>query len=233
MRRGVLLAGPLFAGICAAALLSACAGKDIRLVPLSVELPANPAQGKAVRIEAVTDSRRFELQPRQSHDPSLLPEDVNNAAIRQRAIGRQRDGFGKALGEVLLPEGQSVPALIRDATIQAFRRSGYRVLSAGEPGFAQAAPVKVTIKTYWNWMGSTAIGNVSCRAEATLQAPFAPLKDGMVIAGIAQQDIRLARSSQAAGERDESAGFMEPDWPGVSSRCLTAYSDNLKAMLTR
>ena len=128
------------------------------------------------------------------------------------------------------PDGQSVTALFRDATILAFRQSGYRVLSPGDPGFDRAVPVAVTIRDYWTWMAAAGgIGRISCRAEANVQAPFAPLAEGLVIAGLAQQGTPLRK----AGERAVSEAVTDADWPDVTSRCLIAYGDNLKAMLAR
>jgi len=77
----------------------------------------------------VTDQRTFEA----SSIPSLKEEaDLTNRAITVRAIARKRGGFGMALGDIVLPEGQTVEGLVKDAVIRSLRESGYRVVDESD-----------------------------------------------------------------------------------------------------
>lgn len=217
----------------AAALLSACSQNDNRQVPLTLDLPANPPQGQAIRLEPVTDARIFELRPRQPDTPSLLPDDFARQAVKDRAIGRVRNGFGHGTGEVLLPEGQTVTALFRDATIQALRQAGYRVLSPGEPGYERATPVVVMVRQYWNWVKIVnTVHRVACQTEAEVQAPFPPFTQTHLVAGLAEQQEHPRKPLEPMQGR-ESEAITDADWHDVAANCLAAYTDNLKAMLIR
>lgn len=213
-----------------AALLTACSQNDSRLVPLKLDLPADPAQGQAVRVEPVIDARTFELRPPQPDGASLLPDDFGRQAIKDRAIGRVRDGFGHGTGEVLLPEGQTVSALFRDTTIQAFRQAGYRVLSPGEPGYDRAAPVMVTVRQYWNWVKIVdTVHRAACHTEADVQAPFPPFAQALPVAGLAEQKTSPHKPNEPMEGRHDI--ITDADWHDIAAGCLAAYGDNLKALL--
>lgn len=112
----------------------------------------NPASGQAVKITSVTDSRKFEISPGSASIPSLKGDEIANKAITSRAIARKRNSYGKALGDILLPEGRTVNMLVSDAVTRAFRESGYRVLTRSDPGYDSAKPVGVDIQQFWAWM---------------------------------------------------------------------------------
>src|SRR5271169_3394623 len=67
-----------------------------------------PTQGK-VYIGAVTDDRTFQNKPSDPSTPSI-DGDVSKLSAQQkdRMIGRQRNSFGKAMGDIALPTGESV-----------------------------------------------------------------------------------------------------------------------------
>ena len=81
---------------------------------LVIQLPSNSAtvnaNGKEIFIESVTDERIFQENPKSQDIPSLGLGGSANATeiIRKRAIGRKRNTYGKALGDILLEEGQTV-----------------------------------------------------------------------------------------------------------------------------
>jgi len=122
---------------------------ELNLVPSIVE---NPATGPAVRIGAVEDVRRFELAPKEPSTPSLKGGEIEDLAITSRAIGRKRNAYGKALGDILLPEGRTVAAVARESATNGLRRAGYRVLAPGDEGHDSAEPVDVRIEQFWAWV---------------------------------------------------------------------------------
>ena len=104
--------------------------------------------GPLVHIERVTDQRAFEADPRTANIPSLMNADeIRNPAITSRAIARKRGGFGKALGDILLPEGRTVMKLVEEALTRALQDAGYRVVAKQDA--AAAIPVEAEIEQFW------------------------------------------------------------------------------------
>jgi uncharacterized lipoprotein YajG len=111
----------------------------------------NPSKG-AVFIRSINDRRTFEQAPSDPSTPSLGFEGATQAAdtLKARAIGRKRNGFGKALGDVLLEDGQSVTAMVRDHLVVAFTEAGYKVEN---DAMAASLPLvlDVDVKQFWAW----------------------------------------------------------------------------------
>jgi len=137
----------LLAGVLA---LSACAtSRGVLDVERAVD--ENPATGQPVTFARVSDNRKFEIAPPIPSIPSLKGGEVGNPAITSRAIARKRGGFGQALGDILLPEGDTVAGIVQEALTDAFRDRGYRVVSESDPDFAEAVPLEVDIERFWGW----------------------------------------------------------------------------------
>ena len=121
-----------------------------------IDVPAtvisNPPSGPAVRIDRVTDRRVFEIDPRQANIPSLMNDsELNDPKITSRAIARKRGGFGKALGDILLPEGRTVMQVVEEALTWSLREAGYRVVSKQDPEASAAIPLEADIDQFWAW----------------------------------------------------------------------------------
>nr|WP_241024505.1 flagellar biosynthesis protein [Burkholderia sp. Ac-20365] len=82
---------------------------------------------------------------------SLDPAEDSSDASKARAIGRKRNGYGKALGDVVLPEGKTVSGLVESALANGFQQAGYVVVKPGDPNFASAAPVNAEVIDFWAW----------------------------------------------------------------------------------
>jgi len=108
------------------------------------------AAGRAVYIRSVTDERVFEQTPREPGSPSLGFEGAEQASsdVKARAVGRKRSAYGKAMGDVLLQNRQTVVGIVRENLTAAFRNAGYRVVTdpTGTP-----IVVDVRIKQFWAW----------------------------------------------------------------------------------
>ena len=130
-------------------LASGCAtGRDI--IDVRVPPGGGAPTGPLAYIERVTDQRQFEADPRTANIPSLMnAEEIRNPAITSRAIARKRGGFGKALGDILLPEGRTVMVLVEEALTRALRDAGYRVVGKQDAGAASAIPVEAEIEQFW------------------------------------------------------------------------------------
>ncbi|ANJ66307.1 hypothetical protein A9404_01965 [Halothiobacillus diazotrophicus] len=115
---------------------------------------AAPSNGRVVVIRSVTDERHFEEDPGEPSTPSLGFEgaDKATAAIKARAIGRKRNSFGKAMGDILLEPGQTVESVVRLNATEALEAAGYQVKEATAPS-STTAPIllDIHIKKFWSW----------------------------------------------------------------------------------
>lgn len=122
---------------------------------LSLASPvATPAAGgKPIVIRSVKDERVFEQAPSDPGVPSLGFEGASQATAetKARAIGRKRNTYGKALGDVLLQPGQTVESVVRDNVAAALQQSGYRVVPAADAN-ASTPAADVRIRKFWSWL---------------------------------------------------------------------------------
>lgn len=209
---------PLFVpALLVAALLTGCAvGRTV--VPAGIDAGSNPSQGEAVRLEEVRDARVFSASPPNPEMPSLMNADeIQTPAITRRAIARKRGGFGNALGDVLLPEGQSVSQLVGEAVSRAFRVSGYRVVTPGDADYASAVPVQVRIDKFWSWF-TPGFASVALEFQGAiyLKAALPPLKEGRTV-------------STALEERMQAV--FEGDWQAIVNKGLDRLSVETGAAL--
>jgi hypothetical protein len=199
------------------ALLTGCATSRSVITP-SISAGSNPAQGPAVRIDSVTDARVFQARPPEADMPSLNASDVNESALTARAVGRKRNGFGQALGDIVLPEGESASKVVGIALTKGLRESGYRVLAKGDPGYEQAAPVSARIHQLWTWVnpGFAAV-RTSGRVDVTVSG-----------------NLKLLEGSgkKVTAEATESMQVVtENDWIVILNKALEAWVGNLKTAL--
>lgn len=108
--------------------------------------------GKTVYINTVTDNRVFEAKPKEPSTPSLDLSESDNSDIRSRAIARKRNGFGKALGDILLEPNVTIPNLITLSLEKSLRERGYSVISKKEEIDSETYIVDVKVNKFWSWM---------------------------------------------------------------------------------
>lgn len=121
------------------------------IIDLQTEISATDAFSEAVKFVRVSDIRSFEKRPASPSIPSIKYGEIDNKAITSRAIARIRLPYGKAKGDILLPEGRTVADVVQEVVTKAFRESGYRVVSQDDPDYASAQPVEVEIERFWAW----------------------------------------------------------------------------------
>ena len=110
---------------------------------------AESESGPLVFISEVTDRRVFELKPEYPSTPSLKDGDITNTAITSRAVARKRNGYGAALGDILLPEGRTVDQVVAAAVEEALEQKGYVVT---DDAGATDIDLTVDISQFWGWV---------------------------------------------------------------------------------
>lgn len=97
---------------------------------------------------AVTDNRVFENNPKEPSTPSING-DVATMTAEQKGmmIGRQRNTFGKAMGDISLAKGDSVSQRAQILVETALKQRGYQITTDA------SAPVtaSVSVDEFWAW----------------------------------------------------------------------------------
>lgn len=140
--------------IVAIAAVTQVTGCTMAPVTTSLELPVAKSAsvtGPAIRIESVTDNRKF-VYPHDAGDcetPSVESEKMlSDLDTKARSFGRQGRCDGGEWANhamVMLPEGDRVSKSIQSSVEEGLRRSGYRIA----PNDPTAIPVKVTLNNFW------------------------------------------------------------------------------------
>ena len=141
-----------------AALLQGCATSR-SVVDIQAPEAASPSQmasqspRPSLYIRQISDERQFEEAPRSADIPSLGFEGANaaSAELKSRAVGRKRNGYGKALGDVLLPEDTTVADLIRTSASHGFEEAGWRVVNSPDTS-QDVETVDIAITRFWTWV---------------------------------------------------------------------------------
>lgn len=199
-------------------LLGGCAtSRSVLDIPPPAPKAAPQSGGKEVLVTSVSDRRVFETNPPSPSVPSLDPSEEQNAAIKARAVGRKRNTFGKALGDLLLKEGMTVETLTAAAIRQAFVEKGYRLIDRKEQATSNTVFVDAAVDRFWAWM-NPGFASITLSAEISTSL-----------------SVRSAGTNKAtAVSVKASDGFqtgMEGNWIEVINKALRAYVDELKARL--
>jgi hypothetical protein len=184
-------------------LLSGCA-----TTRSTIDIPVAAGQASStkayVKLVSVTDQRRFEATPSEPSVPSLeKAEEMKDPAITARAIARKRGGFGKAMADILLPEGRTVAQVVAEAVTTALRQQGYAVVDEKSPEFARAIPLSVEIRQFWSWFspGFWAISLefesiVVLKSEAMFAGKDETVRGYAIVKSMAATDGEWQRSMQ-------------------------------------
>jgi uncharacterized lipoprotein YajG len=134
---------------------------------VSLTIPTAPSTGATskgtVVINKIADTRRFQNKPTDPSMPSI-DGDVNSISAEERKmfIGRQRNGFGKAMGDIALPAGQNVENRSFELLKEGFARRGYAVVAQGDG----KDTVEVGIDEFWAWF-SPGFATISFESRIT------------------------------------------------------------------
>ena len=103
---------------------------EIRLdAPVGTSTAPSTTQRGVVVIHSVKDERIFESNPTEPNIPSVGFGELSKATSDEldRTVGRKRNGFGRALADVQLQDGQTVAGVVRENLAVALQQAGYQV----------------------------------------------------------------------------------------------------------
>ena len=114
-----------------------------------------------------------------------MDDQIGNDAIRARAYGRKRNSYGMALGDVMLPEGQTVAGMTQAVVTRSLRESGYRVVDRNDADYAQAKPLTVRVNKLWVWQDLTAFaGGLVTDYDVAITDPTGRAQQEVTVNGI-------------------------------------------------
>ncbi len=199
-------------------LLGGCAtSRSVLDIPPPASSNIAQPNGKEVFINTASDKRVFEANPSIPSIPSLDPSEEQNDKVRLRSIARKRNGFGKALGDILLKEGQTVESLTTASIRQAFIEKGYRVVDSKDKATESTYVVDADIAKFWSWMnpGFWAITlSTEISTGISIKSPQGTDKQTV--------SVKAADNYQTG---------VEGNWIEVMNKALRAYIDDLKTKL--
>ena len=198
--------------LCCCMMLAGCATSrsEVALHSPTVVAPSagTNAEQRVVVIGAITDERTFEEAPSDPSTPSLGfgGSDKADADVKSRAIGRKRNGYGKALGDVLLQPGHTVESEIKENLTAAFMQAGYQVKDQADAG-PSALVVDVHIKQFWSWF-TPGFWAVTLSSNIATDLAFKGAQAPIVVSSHVE---------------DKHAAATESDWIQITDKGLDAY----------
>ncbi|HEX6243268.1 MAG TPA: hypothetical protein VFZ61_20280, partial [Polyangiales bacterium] len=127
------------------------AGRSVMTPTLPAVVTA-AASAPAFKLVRVSDERVFQAKPPQANIPSLDADDIDDAALKARAIGRKRGSFGKARGDIVLPADGSVTDVAAACVRTALARAGGVLVNEADPRFVDARPLELRVRRFWSWL---------------------------------------------------------------------------------
>lgn len=138
-------------------------------VPVSV---ISSEQKGTMKLLSVSDARDFQNKPSSPSTPSV-DGDVDRMSLdeKSRMIGRQRNGYGMAMGDIALPAGVSIEEKAKKLIEEGLKERGYAMTVQGPSDYT----VDVTVRKFWAWFtpGMFTISfeaNLECEAEIVGQS---------------------------------------------------------------
>lgn len=200
-----------------AALLAGCATSrsELKLAGPGPAPTAQAVKARSVVIRSVRDDRVFAEKPADPSTPSLGFGGAAQAsdAVKARAVGRKRGGFGQAMGDVLLEEGQTVTGVVRDNLAAAFRTAGYRVAPDVASAGADPLLVDVRVRKFWSW--------------------FTPGFWAITLAAQIETDLSVSGAGTptvvSVTARDNLMAATEGAWMNIVQKALAAYREEAAA----
>ena len=120
-----------------------------RTIDLSIpSAAASPSLKGEISIASVVDKRIFENKPRVPSIPSVDGNvDLLTADQKALMIGRQRNTYGMAMGDIALPADDSVLKRAKLLLEEGLKRRGYRISSEADAPHS----ARISIDEFWAW----------------------------------------------------------------------------------
>lgn len=169
----------------------------------------------AFRIGQVHDARAFENAPKSPSTPSIDGDVTKLSPADLGAfIGRQRNGYGAAMGDVVLANKGAVSERVRALLVEGLTRRGYTVTDAPD------APISadVEVKEFWAWFSP---GMWSVSFEAKLETTLDVLRNGSHVP-VAVKGYGINRGQVASDE----------NWQLAYRRAIESFLTDLDEKLT-
>ncbi len=197
MKSDVCVRAALAALFCVVVSGCATTRSEIKLASPPVAAASTaPSTGRTAVIRSVKDERVFVESPSEPSTPSLGLEGASNASaeVKARAVGRKRNTYGKALGDLQLDSGQTVESVVRDNTSVALKQAGYDVKATVADAGATPLIIDIHVKEFWAWLrpGFWAITlNSRIATDFDISGASAPVQVG----GVAEEKTAMATDS--------------------------------------
>ncbi len=122
-----------------------------------------------IYIGVIEDKRTFEDKPRNPSTPSVTGNLSSTPKEKlSTLIGRQRNGYGKAMGDVALSNGGTVQGEVRKLLTKGLESRGYEVVS----DINTPKKVTVDIDKFWAWF-SPGMWTISFESKLQTKVSFA------------------------------------------------------------
>ena len=185
--KGMFLAAVIF-------ILTGCvSSRGLKIVvPQETIVKSNGIQ---VYIRTVSDNREFQIRPSSPDIPSFgSKKDIGNPMIKCRAIGRQRNGYGKAMRNIFLDENQKIEGVIYEAVKSSLYSLGYEVTDSKDQAKPDALVMDITIDKFWSWVN---IGAWTLRIDTHIKTTIslASVAKQLIIEGNAQNHCQAGSSA--------------------------------------
>lgn len=179
-------------------MLSGCVSTNwtYGVTPEKLDKASNIVGLQTVYIASVNDERDFSDNV---SELDVLCADPINGGVTERLIGTKRSLLGFTNGAILLPPGQTVVSLTREALMDAFAKAGVQVVD--ENGrTAQTSVVHVDILRFWQRMDvGAARASVNSRIAANVTVSKNGELDHFQIKGRHHSDgLRIGRDAARA-----------------------------------
>jgi len=141
----------LIAGITFVGLTSGCVTgtRSLGVDVTPAQSYANASSKGPIAIATVSDLRVFQNHPGEPSTPSIDGDVTKlSAETKSTFIGRQRNTYGHAMGDIALPAGQTVQGKVSDLLREGLKRRGYEIVDAAKT----ENRVTAEIQQFWTWM---------------------------------------------------------------------------------
>ncbi|MGN1281313.1 MAG: hypothetical protein ACI4UM_05360 [Succinivibrio sp.] len=105
---------------------------------------------KSVFIDKYTDNRVFATNASSPDKPTYDPSKGLDDETRAKIIARKRNGYGMAMGDIVLANGLTTEKLIRNIVSQAFVDAGYTVVTDDPDN--KAVHANINVDRFWGWV---------------------------------------------------------------------------------